>query len=378
MPRTKYDELLDRPKGGLEYNPEQTFALHVFWVVRSRRAAMEMVARGFRPCAAATERDTPTTLAYLFRVAHDQRLAERVRANVKTIGDHPHYSPAIRQMQMGIPRAAVELKLRQGGIDIGPLASSPDQAIDADALDFDPVVLECTEVYLDRRSFYEHAASRDWMKHSAEILQPARSLQATTHCVGAPGDVWDKALEGYLKAVRFDINPGPVVSAMRPGVFVGDDVAVGAPTVPWAFLEVDAGAEPQQWRVVRQEFDSLQTDLQARLMVVVPTSSPDDSESLSCPGARVMVSFALRDGVQTRAFSTIRNGCRTWLARLIVFGTGSVDAGRALLDRSDAAAAELVTVLDGDAARSEHILAGYPVHPLHHSLVSDPKFDYRL
>ena len=36
---TKMQERFDAPKGFLEYNPKQTFALQVYWILRSPSAA---------------------------------------------------------------------------------------------------------------------------------------------------------------------------------------------------------------------------------------------------------------------------------------------------------------------------------------------------
>jgi len=104
MQKTKYQQLMESKKGGKEYNPTQSLCLQVFWVVRSPRAAREMIQQGFIPCAKATARDTPPTLAYFFRISRDQRLAQKMAAEVKTISQHPHYQPAFKSMSMGIPR----------------------------------------------------------------------------------------------------------------------------------------------------------------------------------------------------------------------------------------------------------------------------------
>ena len=48
------------------------------------------------------------------------------------------------------------------------------------------VILECTEIYLDNRSFYQHIASQEWMKGQSEITKAGRSFKATTYCIGTP------------------------------------------------------------------------------------------------------------------------------------------------------------------------------------------------
>lgn len=150
MQKTKMQQLFEAPKGGLEYNPNQTFALHVFWIVRSPTAAMEMIQKGFNPCGKSTLRDTPTTMVYFFRIARDQRLAEKFKSEVKTIGQHPHYQSSLKSIEMGIPRLGIEGKLKMGGINIAPLSWKPEEPISGHEkeLDYDPIVLECTEVSL--------------------------------------------------------------------------------------------------------------------------------------------------------------------------------------------------------------------------------------
>lgn len=186
MQKTKFQEYMDKPKGCLEYNTHQSFCLQVFWVVRSPKAAAEMMEKGFTPCSAATQRDTPTTLCYFFRVSRDQSLATELKNTIKTIGQHPHYQPAFKSLEMKIPRNSVEMKLKHGGIDVAPLDWNPNDLIkDHPELDFDPIVIECTEVYLDNRSFYDHSMSQDWMKYSPEILKACRSLKPTTYCIGS-------------------------------------------------------------------------------------------------------------------------------------------------------------------------------------------------
>ncbi|KAJ1545087.1 hypothetical protein HK405_008153 [Cladochytrium tenue] len=417
MPRTKFDELLDRPKGGLRFNPAQTFALHVTWVVASPSAADSMLARGFTPCAAATQRDTPTTAVYLFRVSRNQRAAEAMRARVRSVADHPHYAPALRQLRMGIARAAVDGKLRLGGIDPAPLdlvlangggdCAVDDAAAVAAGLQFDPLVLECTELYLDRRAFYEHAASREWMRASPEILRPAYSLEACTFCVGAPSDdVWDRALEGHLRAVRFDRDgdlapaAAAAVAAMRPGVWFvrgSGEGAAAAPSAPaggvplqplpaWGFLEASVAAETGKWPALRRSIDALQAELAARVLLVVPTFSPADYDDdgnapvARLPSARVMMSFVL-DG-EAPALAAVRSSSDEWVdARILAFGSGGVEAARALLERSglggSGALPNDIEVVDGDAARTQGALAGYPIHPLFQSLIEDEQFDYQ-
>ena len=75
MQETYWQKRLAEPKGWVEYNPNETFVIHVQWVVANRAAADEMLAALHR-CAEATLRDAPPVVSYFFRISHDQRLAE--------------------------------------------------------------------------------------------------------------------------------------------------------------------------------------------------------------------------------------------------------------------------------------------------------------
>ena len=90
MQETYWQKRLAEPKGWVEYNPNETFVIHVQWVVANRAAADEMLAALHR-CAEATLRDAPPVVSYFFRISHDQRLAESMKKAVATIGDHPQY-----------------------------------------------------------------------------------------------------------------------------------------------------------------------------------------------------------------------------------------------------------------------------------------------
>jgi hypothetical protein len=103
---------------------------------------------------------------------------------------------------MGLSREDVEKRLKANQLDCSPLDWGIDGEIKGreETLDFDPVVLGCTEIYLANQSFYQHALSKEWMKNSAE---PNRSLLPKTDCVGSPSeDIWEKSLESYLKVNR--------------------------------------------------------------------------------------------------------------------------------------------------------------------------------
>ena len=52
MQETYWQKRLAEPKGWVEYNPKETFVIHVQWVVANRVVAGEMLA-ALRRCAAA-------------------------------------------------------------------------------------------------------------------------------------------------------------------------------------------------------------------------------------------------------------------------------------------------------------------------------------
>ena len=68
---------------------------------------------------------------------------------------------------------------------------------------FDPVVLDCTEIYLDNRAFFNHSASMDYQDAYWVLMQPYRSLASHVVVAGSPSaGVWDRVLEPSLKARR--------------------------------------------------------------------------------------------------------------------------------------------------------------------------------
>ena len=70
MQETYWQKRLREPKGWVEYNPNESFAIHVQWVVANRVAADEMLA-ALNRCAEATLRDAPPVVSYFFRISHD-------------------------------------------------------------------------------------------------------------------------------------------------------------------------------------------------------------------------------------------------------------------------------------------------------------------
>jgi hypothetical protein len=385
MQKTKFQQLLDAPKGSKEYNPTQSFALQVFWVVRSPTAAKEMIEKGFAPCGKATLRDTPTTLAYFFRISRDQRLAAKMKKEVKTIGQHPHYQSAFKSIQMGIPSKGMEMKLKTGGIDSTPLAWKPDQPIAGleAQLDFDPVVLECTEVYLDSRSFFQHSASREWMKGIPEIMKPSRSLKPTTYCVGHPTEeIWEKTLETFLKAIRFTDDNRSQVKAIQPGVFVHTPRNVRESNQVF-FLELDFVVRNEKIEAFRSHLPAIQQELDAPFMIVLPTNLEDEKEQGFCE-IRLMFSFIYFPDLACPTLKTLLD-CAEMEGRVIVFDSrldtdsemSNLNAAQHFLERSGLPPAKF-SILDGNKAEKSGSVAGYPLHPLFRHLIANEKANYQV
>ena len=177
------------------------------WVVANRAAADEMLAALHR-CAEATLRDAPPVVSYFFRISHDQRLAESMKKAVATIGDHPQYKKKYKLAAMNMPLQLITAGCERDGLSPAPFHESwpSDTAMTAERaakLGFDPVVLDCTEIYLDNRAFFNHAASLDYQDAYSVLMQPYRSLASHVVVAGSPSaGVWDRVLEPSLKARR--------------------------------------------------------------------------------------------------------------------------------------------------------------------------------
>lgn len=63
-----------------------------------------------------------------------------------------------------------------------------------------PVMVECTEVYLDERAFFEHAGSRDYLKAYGDVMAPGLMNRTTTVRLGRPTEyIVEKILGPMLK-----------------------------------------------------------------------------------------------------------------------------------------------------------------------------------
>jgi hypothetical protein len=385
--KTTMQKLMEAPKGGLEYNPTQSFALHVYWVVRSPTAASEMIKSGFKSIAKATMRDTPTTLAYVFRISRDQRLATKLKDEVKTIGQHPHYRPAFKSIQMGIPQPVVEMKLKHGGIDTTPLSWGSDEPITGHEteLDFDPVVLECTEVYLDNKGFYEHGASYDWMNAYPEIMKASRSLKPVTYCLGTPSDeVWERTLESFLQAIRFTNDDRKQINYAQPGLFLYKSTNTNT-DAPVLFLELDLVISNERIITCRSQLSLIQQELEAPFMIILPTMNEQGFLEL-----RAMFSLRYSSDMNCPSMKLLTADCDQIDGRIIVFGSKSdkaIDENILKQDKYSTAQHflhlsgldhEKISILDGHTAEETNILAGYSLHPLFQELVINDQLNYQM
>lgn len=225
MTETDNSKRWSRDKGYVSFHPEERFLIHVQWIVSNMQVAHEMM-EGLRTCAKATHRDTPPVICYFFRISHDQTLAQELKKNVKTVSQHPHYAKAYKMMDMNMTREFVISKCQREGISPVPFEENwpRNEPMDAHAaeLQFDPVVIDLTELYLDSRSFVDHACSRDYMEGYSILMAPHRSLQPYTSVLGTPTDaVWNSVLEPILKARRVDVSSS--------GEIMGELLAIDIP-----------------------------------------------------------------------------------------------------------------------------------------------------
>ncbi|KAK4204645.1 hypothetical protein QBC40DRAFT_272664 [Triangularia verruculosa] len=174
--------LLAEPKGKITFLPGQAFLLHVFWEA-PHMAAAEKVLAALARCADATHRDTPCVPTYYFRISALD--ADLVSKRPSTISQHRQLGDAFKKLKVGVPRPAVEADLVRRGIDPKLLDADFDSPL-PEPMQEKPVMLELTELYLDERSFYEHAGSRDYLDAYGEALKPGLQNTQTTIRLGTP------------------------------------------------------------------------------------------------------------------------------------------------------------------------------------------------
>ena len=215
---------------------------------------------------------------------------------------------------------------------------------------FDPVVLDCTEIYLDNRAFFNHSASMDYQDAYWVLMQPYRSLASHVVVAGSPSaGVWDRVLEPSLKARRAEGDERLVlceplwqhVSTTSKYVLLDldfDDAAsanqfVAAVDAPYKCLF--ASAEASSYRVL--------------MPVLLPSGSAGDFPDVSKAAGRA-----------------------------VVFGGGSDDvecAGlRDMRGRIDVVAA---TATGSGTASAVSFVAGYGVCGRAGELVPDPSVQYQ-
>ena len=204
---SSWKQRLSETKGYVEYNPNESFVIHVQWVVTNLKVGREMI-EALQKCAMATSRDAPPVLCYLFRISHDQRLAKQLIKDVTTIGQHPQYSKKYKIAKYMPNYENIIAACQREGLSALPFEESwpidtPMTKERAQVLDFDPIVIDLTEIYLDNRSFSNHAARKDYLNAYSVLMQPYRSLQVYTKVAGRPTQgIWDRVLEPMLKAKR--------------------------------------------------------------------------------------------------------------------------------------------------------------------------------
>lgn len=209
--------LLAEPKGKLTYHPNQAFLLHVFWEAPNATAAKKVLA-ALQRCADATHRDTPCVPTYFFH--HSSLDADLVSEAPKLVSEHKQLSDAIRKLKVGVPRPAVVADLNRRGFDASLLDAALSDPL-PDTMREDPVMLEFTELYLDERSFYEHAGSRDYLDAYGEVLSPGLQNRAVTVRLGTPtDDIAEKILAPMLKE---KVEPVPEDCTLWKRLAVTDD-----------------------------------------------------------------------------------------------------------------------------------------------------------
>jgi hypothetical protein len=258
---TAWDKRLAETKGFVEYNPAESFVIHVQWVVANPACAHEML-QALAKCARATLRDAPPVLCYCFRISHDQRLAVALKNRVQTAGDHPQLAKKFKMADMNMPLSVIAAMCDREGISSVPFRQAEDEGQDggggcwtkdtpmtperAALLGFDPVVLDCTEIYLDNRAFSNHALSKDYLNAYATLMQPFRSLEVHAVVSGTPTiGIWNRVLEPMLHARRAQ-EPEPERLSLQPHVFADFAAASMTTSSSCDYLHLDVNVTTVQ------------------------------------------------------------------------------------------------------------------------------------
>lgn len=219
-PDTALNRLINEPKGKVEYTKGQAFLLHVFWECPSLSAANKLL-DALEKCATATHRDTPCVPIYLFRISSNN--ADLLPDSPKRIEQHPALQAAFQKLKLGVPRHAVAATLARQNIDAKLLEEHPSSAL-PDHLCDRPVSVECTELYLDERSFNEHAGSRDYLAAYGAVMNPALRSRHKTIRLGTPtSHLIDRVLDPMLGEIPAPLLHGSTLWR-RPG-------ALGSPMI---------------------------------------------------------------------------------------------------------------------------------------------------
>ncbi len=194
---TALQRLLKEQKGKTEYRSGEAFLLHVYWESPHEIAAKRLL-DALEKCAQATHRDTPCVPTYFFRISNNDK---SVYGEAPTlVGEHPQLAAAIKKVKVGIPRTAVAADLGKRGIDPSYLDLELSDELPPALQGQKPLAVEFTEVYLDERSFMEHAGSRDYLDNYGIIMSPGLyNRKPTTLRLGHPSqNLIDTILEPML------------------------------------------------------------------------------------------------------------------------------------------------------------------------------------
>ena len=200
---TALERLIAEPKGKVAYKRGEATLLHVMWQTPSLSAATDLL-HCLQRCAIATHRDTPCVPLYFFRVSHCD--TDLMPPAPTTIAQHPQIQAALKRLAVGTPRPAVLADLQRRQIEPSLIDLSPETPLPV-ILQQTPVLVECTELYLDESAFFEHAGSRDYLDAYGGVMQPRfMHRQPITLQMGNPtAKLCEQVLEPMLKAVEVEL-----------------------------------------------------------------------------------------------------------------------------------------------------------------------------